>query len=238
MGAHGAACTRPAADLCPERLHRHQQRPSAGHAPLAQAVAPPLPAARAVANPTASTSTNAAASPLTTVTLPSGIVPSPVAAPPLSICQCLDETALAPRLVRVRAKVLRALPTDPLLWTVLDPAADGISGCGAIGSNDTATMRRAPWRYQLVLQLADEHLAGVTLGAALLGAEGEAFFPGLPAADLSASNATLAALRARMGALCDGRVAEFALWACRPDERERSAWGVAYHVVATQCLVH
>jgi hypothetical protein len=90
----------------------------------------------------------------------------------------------------------------------------------------------------MVLQLADEYETSVTLGAALLAAEGEAFFPGLPAADLGASNATLAALRARMSAVCEGGVAEFALWACRPDEMDRSTWGVAFHIVATQCLVH
>jgi hypothetical protein len=237
LGAHGAACTRPAADLCPERLHRHQQRPSTGNASLAHASARPLSGARAMSGAHAMLGTHAApspnlgaaASPLTVVTLPPGIAPSALAATPLSIRQCLDEVALstAPRLLLVRARVLGAFPTDPRMWTTRDDA--GAGGVDAL---------LAPWQYQMVLQLADEYEMSVTLGAALLAAEGEAFFPGLPAADLGASNATLAALRARMSAVCDGGVAEFALWACRPDEMDRSTWGVAFHIVATQCLVH
>jgi len=91
----------------------------------------------------------------------------------------------------------------------------------------------------MVLQLADADDGQAHLGAALLGAEAEAFFPGLPAADLRRCNATLAALRSRVAKLCDRDAppSVFVLWACRPEEAEAGSRGVAYHVVGTQCEV-
>ena len=144
----------------------------------------------------------------------------------------------APALVRVRARVLRALPLDPILWTCADGAAahaaqDATAEAGVAGSE----RGEARWAYQMVLQLADVDMARAYIGAILLGDEAEAFFPGLPAADLRESNATLAALRARVATLCDGTPVEFCLFACRPDPADTSMRGIAYHVVRTEGLL-
>ena len=151
--------------------------------------------------------------------LTSVVVPSKAGTLPLlSVREALDRHEDTPCLLRVRARVRRALPLDPLLWT--------------------AKSRDGAMEYQMVLQLADASDDKVFLGAILLGDEASSFFFGLPPVDLMQSNASLMALRKRVATLMDYEAlpAEFCLWACRPgaDASER---GVAYHIVSTRCLV-
>ena len=186
----------------------------------------------------------AALPPLTVVRLPP--VPSPLVrglggTGPLSLRQALDLHASTPCLLHVRARVLRAYPSDPRLWTcrerdAAEPRDDGDDGDD--GGREHVGGLRTAWRYRMVLQLADVAERDAYIGAVLDGAEAEQFFHGLPAANLRESNATLAALQARVGALCaDDREADFALWACRPQDGDRSESGVAYHIVGTECLI-
>jgi hypothetical protein len=200
-GAHGAVCTRAASDLQPDQLHRHQQ----------PAAYDPRGASRPSARSVLARSTQLT---LPTVTVESMRV--------LSLREALDSHGHAPCLLRVRARVLSAFPTDPRLWTYNRSAGGG---------------EREAWSYRVVLQLADEREESVFLGAALLDDEASAFFHCLPPADLHKSNATLASLRKRVDALCASGATEFCLWACRPLAGETSERGVAFHIVATQCLV-
>lgn len=159
-----------------------------------------------------------------------------LSAPFCSLRRAIDEhaqvTAATPRLLRVRARVLRVFPTDPRLWTARAMEPDTAPVVAAVGAMET------PWVYRMVLQLCDADARDVSVGAVLADAEGAAFFGGgLPPADLCQCNATLAALQARVAALCDGRVLELALWLSRPREDETSERGVAYHIVGTQCLL-
>ena len=88
-----------------------------------------------------------------------------------------------------------------------------------------------------MLHLADAEDEPASIGAILADEHAETFFPGLPAADLRRSNASLAALCARVAALRDGGATTFCLWACRPNPDDTTPHAVAYHIVATQCLI-
>ena len=103
--------------------------------------------------------------------------------------QALDHHAAAPCLLRVKARIRRAFPAEPLLWTARDDAS-------------SATAHDAAWEYRMVLQLADTADDKAYLGAVVAGESASTFFAGLPPTDLSRSNASLFALRQRVTALC------------------------------------
>ena len=243
LGAHGAVCTRPAADLLPESLHRHQaQQPS-----LNPAISGGGGGIRSGngATTTATTTANTAMSsavggascaPLTIVSLPPSVASPPP--PLLTVKQALDHHAAAPCLLRVKARIRRAFPAEPLLWTARDDAS-------------SATARDAAWEYRMVLQLADTADDKAYLGAVVAGESASTFFAGLPPTDLSRSNASLFALRQRVTALCaeSAPPTEVCLWACRPEaaaapreahsnhQEPSGVHGVAFHLVFTQCMV-
>ena len=140
----------------------------------------------------------------------------------------MDEAASSalPRMLRVLAKARRALPEEPMLWTVCEDAPSGVAAGGE-------------WRYRMVLELADTHHALSRIGAPLIGDGAETFFAGVPPVDLRRGNASLHALRQRVARLCDDAApaAEFCLWAFRPPAaKDTSAHGIAYHIVWTTLL--
>jgi len=198
-GAHGALCTRDPSDMLPPQLLRHQHS--------------------SVDSPTMAVPQS-----LTVLRLPKRTTST---LPLLTLRTAMDQRSSAPCLVRVRARVLKVLPTDPRLWTTATDA----QGAAMAGGDHSAA-----WSYGMVLQLGDAEEENVYVGACLVGEEAEHFFPGLPAADLHKSNATLAALRARVAALEQAGPSEFCLWAFRPSPSDLSDRGVAYHIVGTQCV--
>ena len=146
----------------------------------------------------------------------------------LSIRQVQDQHAAAPSVMRVRARLVRVFPRQPLLWTCAEPA-DGVGG--GVGGGVGAAAR---FSYRMVLQLEDDVAAGAWLGALLLGEQAEAFFGDLPATDLRKDELSRSKLEAAVEGLLAARAPlELGLVSHRPDPDDRRETGVAYRIVST-----
>ena len=148
----------------------------------------------------------------------------------LSVKQVQDRHAAAPCLMRVRARLLRALPADPLLWTTCDaPAAPGPAGVGVVAGAPPTR-----FTYRMVLQLEDAETQQVWLGALLYAEQAAEFFGGvgLPPTDLRTDAASLGRLQDVVRSLCaSSALLELGLVSFRPDPADKSENGVAYRIV-------
>ena len=143
----------------------------------------------------------------------------------LSVRQVQDKHALAPGVMRMRARLVQVLPKDPRLWTCAASPAEGG------GEPEGAPAR---FSYRMVLQLEDVEAKQAWLGALLLDEQAEAFFPGMPAADLRRDAPSLRRLRAAVSRLRErSALLELGLVSYRPDPHDASETGVAYRVVST-----
>ena len=142
--------------------------------------------------------------------------------------QVQDQHAAAPCVMRVRARLVRVLPTDPLLWTCAQPAG-GVGG--SVGGGVGAAAR---FSYRMVLQLEDIEAEAVWLGALLLDEQAEAFFGNLPATDLHRDELSRSRLEAAVESLLRARTPlELGLVSYRPDPNDSCETGVAYRIVST-----
>ena len=146
----------------------------------------------------------------------------------LSVRQVQDQHAAAPCVMRVRARLVRVLPTDPLLWTCAQPAG-GVGG--SVGGGVGAAAR---FSYRMVLQLEDIEAEAAWLGALLLDEQAEAFFGNLPATDLHRDELSRSRLEAAVESLLRARTPlELGLVSYRPDPNDSCETGVAYRIVST-----
>ena len=137
--------------------------------------------------------------------------------------QVQDQHAAAPCVMRVRARLVRVLPTDPLLWTCAQPAG-GVGG--SVGGGVGAAAR---FSYRMVLQLEDIEAEAAWLGALLLDEQAEAFFGNLPATDLHRDELS----RSRLEGAVESLPLELGLVSYRPDPNDSCETGVAYRIVST-----
>ena len=124
----------------------------------------------------------------------------------------------------MRARLVRVLPVEPLLWTCAQPADGAADGAGA-----------APcFAYRMVLQLEDVDVEAAWLGALLLDDQAEAFFRNLPATDLAKDGLSRSILETAVGELIRaGTVLDLGLVSYRPDPDDSRETGVAYRIVST-----
>ena len=150
----------------------------------------------------------------------------------LSVKQVQDRHSLAPCVMRVRARLLRALPSDPLLWTTCE-AAPSPSPAGPAGASTAGAPTRR-FSYRMVLQLEDTEMQQVWLGALLCAEQAAEFFGGvgLPPTDLRTDPASLGRLQGIVRSLCaSNALLELGLVSFRPDPADKSENGVAYRIV-------
>ena len=146
----------------------------------------------------------------------------------LSVRQVQDQHAAAPCVMRVRARLVRVLPRESLLWTCAQPA-DGVGG--GVGGGVGAAAR---FSYRMVLQLEDVDAEAAWLGALLLDEQAEAFFGDLPATDLHRDELSRSRLEAAVEGLLAARTPlELGLVSYRPDPNDSRETGVAYRIVST-----
>lgn len=149
--------------------------------------------------------------------------------PLLSVVQAQDICpTVLPRAFRLRARIVRALPSDPVRWTTTKA-----------GDAEGSLISGPQYRYQLVLQLSDELVPSACIGAILEGTEGDRFFSGLKACDLHVSNVSLGVLQNRVRSLCASPPLDFGIVAYLPEpearwslESQRRA--IAYRIVGTE----
>jgi hypothetical protein len=125
----------------------------------------------------------------------------------LSIMQAQDlGSASLPQAFRLRARVVRALPTDAACWALATvPSGEPSAAAGA-----------QHHQYRLVLHLADEDEPSALLGLLLEGAEAARFFSALAPCDLRASNVSRSVLERLVHTLCASPPLEFGVMAYRP----------------------
>lgn len=150
----------------------------------------------------------------------------------LSVRQAQDlGSSSLPRAFRLRARVVRALPTDAACWTCTT-TPHGVSEASAgVGAQYH--------QYRLVLQLADEHEPSAFLGLILEGAEGARFFSALAPCDLRASNVSRSVLEKLVDTMRASQPLEFGVMAYRPTPEGAFSLhpphhSVGYRIVGTE----
>ena len=139
--------------------------------------------------------------------------------------------------MRVRARLLRALPANPLLWTTCEAPASAAPGPAGAGVGVGVAAGAPPTRrftYRMVLQLEDAETQQVWLGALLHAEQAAEFFggAGLPPTDLRTDPASLGRLQEVVRSLCaSSALLELGLVSFRPDPADKSENGVAYRIV-------
>ena len=131
--------------------------------------------------------------------------------------------------MRVRARLVRVLPRESLLWTCAQPTTQ--HGGGGVGA-------AARFSYRMVLQLEDVEVEAAWLGALLLDEQAEGFFGQLfgqlPATDLRKDELSRSRLEAAVDSLLGTRAPlELGLVSYRPDPNNSCETGVAYRIVST-----